>query len=283
MPELPEVETIRRGLEKYLVGRKIENVEVRLARIFQGDIKDITGAKFKDIKRFGKALVLDLNNGYSLAIHVKMTGQLVYKGKENSSEFAKQLPSKFTHVIFTLDRGAFLFYNDIRQFGWIKVLKTQEVQKQNFFKDLGPEPLVGQTSSGQSNLTLDKFKEIISNKSTNIKVLLMDQKKIAGVGNIYANDALFLAGIDPRRPAKSLAEDEIVKLYKAIIEVLKRGLKYGGSSENTYVNALGETGSYQEYALVYGKTGKPCPKCGTPIEFVRLGGRGTFFCSSCQH
>jgi formamidopyrimidine-DNA glycosylase len=286
MPELPEVETIRRGLEESLIGHTVEDVDVRLRRIFHGDEKEIIGAKFFKIKRFGKALVLELDNNFSLAIHVKMTGQLVYRGKGSGSNFTKHLPDKFTHVIFRLDDGV-LFYNDIRQFGWIKILKTEDVQRQNFFKELGPEPPVINSSQSTSSreketLSLDKFKTLLHGKNTNIKVLLMDQKRIGGIGNIYANDALHLSGINPSRAAKSMTDDEAVKLYKSIITVLKRGLKYGGSSENTYINAKGEKGHYQEHALVYGKAGKSCPTCGSKISSLKIGGRGTFYCEHCQ-
>lgn len=278
MPELPEVETIRLGLEKYIVGKKIISVEVRLKKILQGETSKIVGAKFKKIRRFGKALSLDLDNGYSVAVHVKMTGQLIWVSRV-SRAMGRQLPGKFTHVIFHL-KGGTLYYNDIRQFGWVKIMSTPDVEQMPFVRELGPEPF--------KDLTLEKLGEIIRNKSVKIKILLMDQKKIGGVGNIYANDALFLAGIDPRRPAKSLSVAETKKLYQSIIEVLKRGLKYGGSSENTYVNALGEKGNYQDHSLVYGKAakhakaGKICKVCGGKITFARLGGRGTFFCEKCQ-
>ncbi len=281
MPELPEVETIRMGLEKYLVGHKIVDVEVRLKKMVAGDVGEVRGAKIKGVRRFGKALSIDLNNGWSIAAHIKLTGQFIYEGP-NRPKDAKispvqvgQVPGKHTHVIFELDRGGFLYYNDIRQFGWIKIVPTEDVVKLPFVHELGPEPLGG--------LTLDKFREIVSKSSTKIKPLLMDQKKIGGVGNIYANDALFLARIDPSRSAKSLSTNEQSKLYKAIEEVLKKGLKYGGATEMNFVNVLGQPGGYQKYFLVYGQEGKPClGKCGGKIQKIRLGGRGTYYCPNCQ-
>ncbi|TSC89998.1 MAG: Formamidopyrimidine-DNA glycosylase [Microgenomates group bacterium Gr01-1014_5] len=285
MPELPEVETIRLGLERYVVGKKIVEVEVRLKKILQGDITKITGAKFKKIRRFGKALSLDLDNNYSIAIHVKMTGQLIWVSDESKvsrvSKAVGQLPNKFTHVIFKLDKGS-LYYNDIRQFGWLKIISTSDVEQMPFVRELGPEPPIGNRDGEREILTPEKFKQIVSGKNTKIKVLLMDQKRIGGVGNIYANDALFLAGIDPRRQAKSLSTNETKKLYQSIEEVLKQGLKYGGSSEFTYVNVLGETGEYQKYFLVYGFYKKPCSRCGGKISTMKIGGRGTFFCPHCQ-
>ena len=273
MPELPEVETIRLGLEKHLLGHKIEAVEIIHSKIFQGDPQKIIGAKFIKTRRLGKVLILDLDNNFSLVIHVKMTGQLIYS--------KSYIPHKHTHVIFKLKSknskvkgDAQLFYNDIRKFGWIRIVPTNEVLEMKFLKELGPEPLFG--------LTINVFQKIISNKSAPIKTLIMDQTKIGGVGNIYANDALFLAGIHPSRKAATLSKNEINKLFKALENVLRKGIKYGGSSENTYLNALGERGSYQEHSLVYGKKGKNCPKCKSPIQVIRLGGRGTFFCPRCQ-
>ena len=282
MPELPEVETIRLGLQKYLVGHKITDVEVKLPKIISGDTKNIIGAKFISVERYGKGLVINLENGYSIAIHIKLTGQLIYNDlvfvKNRNINISKQkvgnLPNKFTHVIFKLDKGAFLYYNDMRRFGWIKIIKTADLKTLAFFKDMGPEPF--------KDLTLEKFQDMLSKSSIAVKVLIMDQKKIGGVGNIYANDALFMAGIDPRRKAKELSKDETKKLFQAILEVLKNGLKYGGASELTYVNALGEEGGYQNHFLVYGKDGKPCSKDGTIIKKFFLGGRGTYFCSACQ-
>ncbi|MBI2405466.1 bifunctional DNA-formamidopyrimidine glycosylase/DNA-(apurinic or apyrimidinic site) lyase [Candidatus Microgenomates bacterium] len=287
MPELPEVETVRRGLEKYLVGHTITGVEVKLRKLVSGDTQNVIGGKIKGVRRAGKGLIIDLDNGYSVAIHIKLTGQLIYQGPDSpklklSEKVGGQLPNKWTHVIFRLDKNAFLYYNDLRQFGWIKIVKTDEIKNLPFFRELGPEPLVTGSSSWQAPLTLEKFREIVSRASTKIKPLLMDQKKIGGVGNIYANDALWLAGIDPRRTAKGLTPNEQSKLYNAILEVLKKGLAEGGASELNYVNALGQEGGYQKYFLVYGQEGQPCPKKHGLIQKIYLAGRGTYFCPACQ-
>lgn len=289
MPELPEVETIRIGLSKYLVGHKITSVDVKLKRIFTDDSKEIIDSKIIKVERFGKGLVIEFENGFALAIHIKMTGQLIYndlafvknKNMKISQNKVGVIPNKYTHVIFTLDRGAMLYYNDIRQFGWLKIVKRSEIEKLPFFKDLGPEPPIAKAMSGKP-LTFEIFNSIVSNSSLAIKPLIMDQKKISGIGNIYANDGLFLASIDPRRKAKTLTDGERRKLFKAILEVLSLGLKYGGASEMTYVNAFGEEGTYQDHFLVYGKRGKPCEKCGTEIKRITLAGRGTFYCPHCQ-
>jgi formamidopyrimidine-DNA glycosylase len=280
MPELPEVETIRKGLEKYLVGRTIEDVEIRLPKMMQGDTQRVKGAIVQAVRRYGKGLVIDLNNGYSIAIHVKMTGQLVYQGRgvpSGSMPLAGKvgsLPGNATHVIFTLDQNDKLYYNDIRQFGWLKIVPTESVAELGFFKSLGPEAL--------SSLTPEKFRSILTSNKSPIKPLLMEQKKIAGIGNIYANDALFLAKIHPSRPANSLSIDETTRLFNAIETVLRKGLEVGGASEWQYVNVLGEAGGYQNFFQVYGRVGKPCPNCGTTIEKIVMGGRGTFFCPTCQ-
>ncbi|HEX7042596.1 MAG TPA: bifunctional DNA-formamidopyrimidine glycosylase/DNA-(apurinic or apyrimidinic site) lyase [Patescibacteria group bacterium] len=288
MPELPEVETVRRGLEKYFVGHIIEDIDIKKPKIFQGDKKNITGAKVVAVKRFGKGLVIDLSNKYSMAIHIKLTGQLIYRGKDEPhvihtdlKRVGNTLPNPWTHVIFHLDRGATLYYNDIRQFGWIKVVPTEKVSGLPFFKDLGPEfPLV--SDSGQARMTEKMFGEVLSKSKIAIKPLIMDQKKMSGLGNIYANDGLYLAKIDPKRPAYSLTSKEIKSLYSAILEVLNKGLKEGGASELTFVNVLGESGNYQNHSLVYGKNGQKCKRDGTIIKRIMLGGRGTFFCPTCQ-
>ena len=279
MPELPEVETLRLGLQKYLVGHKILDVKVNVPKIFQGSAKQITGAKIVDIKRVGKGLIINLDNKYCLAVHLKLTGQVIYRDKKTadlklSSKAGGELPNKFTHVIFTLSDNAFLFYNDVRRFGWIKVIKDSDLKNLPFFKEMGPEPF--------KDLTLEKFQDILSKSSIAIKVLLMDQKRIGGIGNIYANDALFLASVDPRRPAKQITKQEVKKLYEAILEVLKNGLKYGGASDVDFINVLGQEGKYQDYFLAYGKKGEKCSKCSGTIEKIMVGGRGTYFCPACQ-
>ncbi|HLD01242.1 MAG TPA: bifunctional DNA-formamidopyrimidine glycosylase/DNA-(apurinic or apyrimidinic site) lyase, partial [Patescibacteria group bacterium] len=288
------------GLQKYLVGHVIESIDVRLPKIVSGDVGQVEGVKVLDVRRFGKGLVIDLSNSYSIAIHIKMTGQLVYvgekaKGAKIATEKVGTLPGAHTHVIFHLDDGsnpqsksdltlpspargegkAVLYYNDLRRFGWIKILLTKDIPELPFFKELGPEPF--------KELTLDVFKKIIqSSPKSPIKPLLMDQKKIGGIGNIYANDALYRAKIDPRRKAATLTEKEMKTLFDAIEEVMRKGIEMGGSSEWSYVNVLGEVGGYQKLFLVYGQDGKPCVRCKTLIEKVQFGGRGTYFCSTCQ-
>ncbi len=306
MPELPEVETVRRGLEKYVVGHKILDIEILHLKPFQGEKEKVLNSKIVSARRIGKGLILGLANGYSLAIHIKLTGQLVFRDSKTQSEPLSpkvgSLPNKYTHVIFHLSslnteplghserseesrdpsampqddkRSAILYFNDMRRFGWIKVIKTDEISSLPFFKSMGPEPF--------KDLSLKIFIKLVSNSSTKIKPFIMDQTKIGGIGNIYANDALFKAKIDPKRPAKSLNIKETNELYDSIIKVMEKSFEEGGASELSFVNILGQEGNYQNHSLVYGKTGKKCPRDdGGIIKRISLGGRGTFFCDMCQ-
>lgn len=283
MPELPEVETIRRGLEKHLVGHTIVRVDVRLPKQVNGPTKQTCGALVTAARRFGKGLVIDLDNGFSIAIHVKMTGQLVYRRQLGSSKVPRvskglghvvKLPDKYTHVVISLDNDAVLFYRDIRQFGWIKVVPTAQVLELPFFKSLGPEPL--------RDLDFEIFSAVLKKRKTPIKSLLMDQRLISGIGNIYANDALWCAQVNPKRPANSLTQEEQKRLLEAIETVLRKGIEAGGASEWQYVNILGEAGQYQNFFQVYRKDGKSCSRCGATIKRIKMSGRGTFYCPECQ-
>ena len=287
MPELPEVETIRLGLQKYLVGHRILSLEIKDKKLFEGEAGNVIGAEITGIRRFGKGLVIDLDNDYSIAVHVKLTGQLVFRGKKTKNlpvakPITSVLPNKFTRAIFYLDKDSFLYFNDVRRFAWMKILRTEEVKNLPFFKELGPEPPVA-ASIGVQPLTLELFSKIINSSNSSIKVLLMDQKKIGGIGNIYANDALFDAGISPKRPAKSLSKEEIKTLYNSLIKVLKRGLKYHGASDMNFVDILGQAGEYQQHFLVYRRKGQRCKRCTGIIKKIKLAGRGTYYCTQCQH
>lgn len=281
MPELPEVESVKLQLNKYLVGHTIQKVEIRNQKIFDGNPKDIEGAKVKNVRRFAKVLSIDLSNNKSLIIHIKLTGQLLYRGpnlktpETLSKKVVGGIPGPHTHVIFHLNGGGFLYYNDVRRFGWIRVYDTDKVETEGFVQKLGPEPF--------KNLDLDYFKKILSKTGRAIKVVIMDQSKIGGVGNIYASDALWLSKINPKTPAKNLSEEQTEKLFDAIHEVLKNGLKYGGASELAFVTPDGAEGKYQEHTLVYGKQGTLCKNCKKEkIEKYFLGGRGTYVCPVCQ-
>ncbi|QQS39206.1 bifunctional DNA-formamidopyrimidine glycosylase/DNA-(apurinic or apyrimidinic site) lyase [Candidatus Woesebacteria bacterium] len=280
MPELPEVESIRLQLTKYVVGHKIEKTEINYKKCFQGDPNKLKQAKIGEIRRFGKAIVIDLNNKLSILIHVKMTGQLIYRGPNLSpapaiSDKVKGgLGGKHTHVVFHLNKDAKLFFNDYRKFGWIKVVKTDEVEEDKFIKNIGPEPF--------KDLTIEYFTKTLSKTKRNIKSVLMDQKVVAGVGNIYANDALWLSGIHPTTPAHKLPPEKVKELYHAIEQVLQRGLADGGASENSFVTPDGADGNYQKHFLAYDKKGEKCVRCGGIFVKDKVGGRGSVYCPKCQ-
>ena len=280
MPELPEVETMRIQLEKFLVGLIISNVEIKTPS-YNLPSENIIGAKITAVRRFAKVTSIDLSNGYSILTHVKLTGQYIYRGpnlrspSKLSSKVVGGIGGPHTHIIFDFTDGGKLYYNDIRKFGWVRVLKTKDVANEKFVKALGPEPF--------KDLTLEYFTNLLSKSKRNIKVLLMDQTKIGGIGNIYANDCLWLSAISPQRAANTLTFNEQKKLYSAIETVLKAGLKYGGASELAFVTPDGNEGEYQNHTLVYGHTGQICANCKkTEIEKFFLGGRGTYWCPKCQ-
>jgi len=288
MPELPEVETIRRDSQKALVGRKILGAEILADKVVRSpEIKNLR-AKIKVARRRGKILILDLDNQQSLMVHFKMTGQLIYnekvKTKNEKPDLAGghyivgslEVPNKFTRVIFNLDKGK-LYFNDLRKFGWVKLVQTKEVEQMKEIKNLGVEPLT-------PNFTFKAFLEIIKKRPKKpIKMLLLDQQLISGIGNIYASEALFWAKILPTRLAGSLSEAEIKALYAAINKVLKEGIATGGSSENTYVDLYGEKGNYLKKEVVYRREGQNCPRhCGSQVKRLKQGGRSSFFCPKCQ-
>lgn len=287
MPELPEVETLKLGLQKYIKGKKIVAVDVIDPTLLSGDSKDIIGAKVNEIKRYAKGIVLELNNGSAVAFHIKLTGQLIYRDKSNKDlEVLKptpsKVPNKWTRVDIILDKDSHLYFQEVRRFAWMKILPLKELKTLPFFKTLGPEPIPS-PGSDTPLLTLDLFTQIAQKSNLPIKVLLMEQKKIGGIGNIYANDSLFDAKIDPRRRAKELSAKEAKTLFESLLKVLKNGIKYRGSSELNFVDILGQKGEYQNHFLIYGRKNKPCRRDdGGIIEKIYLGGRGTFYCPNCQ-
>jgi formamidopyrimidine-DNA glycosylase len=281
MPELPEVELLRRGLSRYIEGLVVADVDLITPKIFSGKTEKVIGGKVIAVRRFAKMLSIDLSNGYSLAVHVKMTGRLIYRGKKQPGKLEVdadlvKLPNKHTHLMFTFKNGDKLFYNDLRKFGWIKIIPTSEVEKLPFVSKLGPEPF--------RDLTLEQFSEILSKYSRPVKTLLMDQSRISGVGNIYANEALFCAGILPQRKANTVKAGEAKKLFDCILKVLEAGMNFGGSSTDAYRDVLGQKGKYQEHYMAYNREGQRClrARCKGVIVKKKLGGRGTYYCSHCQ-
>jgi formamidopyrimidine-DNA glycosylase len=265
MPELPEIETIKRYLEKDLIGRKIKDVKILNKKSFIGDKKKILNSKILKIERKGKILIFRLNNDLNLVFHLKLTGQLIFLNFLRNSEI-----KNYTRVIFILDEG-FLIFNDARKFGWVKVLDNKDLN--NELSKIGKEPF---------DLNFKYLKEIFSKTKRTIKIVLMDQRQIAGLGNIYANEALFLAKIHPLKPANKLKNNEIKNLLSAIKKVIKKAIKLQGTSFKFYVKPDESKGSYQEEFLVYQRKNEKCLRCKSKIEYIKIGGRGSFYCSNCQ-
>lgn len=282
MPELPEVEIIARELDKNLRNKKIKSIEVSREKSFQGASHELVGKTIEAISRRAKMTLFRFKKWDSLLlIHLKMTGQLVWrKGTKNvagghpSADWVGSLPSKHTRVIINFVDGSKLFFNDLRIFGWLKVMKKVDWQK---LEAKLPADVL------DDNFTLDFFRQTLLHSGKAIKLVIMDQAKMGGVGNIYANDALLLAKIKPNRPAKSLTEKEMGRLHLALKKILAKGVKYGGASYSNYVAPSGMGGSYQKHFLAYKQAGKVCKLCKKGIiKKVTLGGRGTFFCPNCQ-
>jgi formamidopyrimidine-DNA glycosylase len=261
MPELPEVETVVRTLRPALVGRRILNAEFLQLRVLRGSpietAKSLAGRRIKSIERHGKFIAIRLDRGY-LVIHLGMTGKLLVNAA----------PTKWTHAIFTLDQGI-LHYDDQRQFGRLEY----GVELPPRVAALGPEPL---------EITLADFTARVRARRSPVKAVLLNQAVVRGMGNIYADEALFRAGVHPKRAAASLRKERIELIYNAMREVLAEAIESRGSSVSNYVDADGRKGSFQTAHRVYRRTGKPCTKCGAEIKRIVLVQRGTHFCPKCQ-
>lgn len=287
MPELPEVETVRRGLASLIIGKSITSVDHDTEKSFPNapaDVKNfLVGASITEVRRRAKVLLIDLSSDYTLVVHLKMTGQLVYvaldvrfgAGHPNDS-LVNALPDKSTRVSLHFSDDSTLFFNDQRKFGWMRLMPTVEVPNIDFMKKVGPEPL-------EADFTAAQFAERFTRRGkTNIKAAILDQTVVAGVGNIYADEALWGAKIHPKRLVNSLTKDEFKKLYQELREVMNLAIEKGGSSNSTYVNAEGKKGSYMDFARVFRREGLTCPRCDTTIEKLRVAGRGTHICPYCQ-
>jgi formamidopyrimidine-DNA glycosylase len=283
MPELPEIEMLRRALSATLVGRTIVGVEVRLPKVFRAapglGTEDVVGAKVQGLRRRGKHLVLDLSNGLSLVFHLRLTGQvvqvrggeLVAAGGHPVPEFGSPLPHRATHLIFELDEGGRLYVTDIRQFGFCLLMPTSEVTGFLDAQRLGLDAL-------GPDLTEEALRGILRQRRTaRLKSLLLDQTAIAGLGNIYADEALWLARLNPLRPAGSWSPEEAARLQRSIREVLDHALVHGVAR---VVN--GRAAADRDFPRVHGREGERCPRCGATVERIRVDGRSTYFCPACQ-
>ncbi len=286
MPELPEVETVRRGLEKLIVKKIIQHASSSSPKSFPNAPVDVEtflyGAKISTVRRRAKVLLIELDSKYSLVIHLKMTGQLVYRGKQSfgaghpNDSLVGELPDKSTRVIITFTDGSKLFFNDQRKFGWVKLIPTAEVPNIDFMKKVGPEPLSDATHFE------DFLTRVRRRSGTTIKAAILDQSVIAGVGNIYADESLWGAKIHPATRVKYLSDNQLQELFEQIKYILALAIEKGGSTDKNYVNAEGKSGSYLGLARVFRREGKPCERCGSIIEKIKVAGRGTHVCPHCQ-
>ena len=285
MPELPEVTVITEQLNKKLRGLVLESIEYDWSKKFDWgkfSIKDLKGQKIEKVERAGKIVLIRLGNQITVLIHLKLTGQLIYQdaktrvaGGHPIPPLNLPVPNKTTRVTFTFTNQGHLYFNDVRKFGWVKIVENDESKiKEAIGTELGPDPQV---------MSYEQFRERLAKRGqARIKKLLMDQSFIAGVGNIYSDEALWRAKIHPRRPAVSLKPSEVRKLYEGIRDCLKLAIEKGGSSRNAFVDSGGEKGLYLSYAKAYHMTGKPCARCKTPIVRQKMDGRSAHFCPACQ-
>ncbi len=297
MPELPEVENLRRGLERNIVGQKVLKVVVKKPKLVSGKgnirkaseltargfEKGVKGETFAKVDRRAKNLIFQFQSGKVILVHLKMSGQFVYKPKTGKKiigghpiELSETvLPNKHSHIIFELEKGT-LYYNDTRMFGYLLYYPSIEAfEKENHFDLLGLEPT-------DKNFTLKYLEKGLKNKKGKIKSVLMGQSVVVGLGNIYADESLFEAKIHPERSASSLKKQEIMKLYKAIKRILGRAIEVGGSSVATYRLLDDTQGNYAREHKVYGKAGKNCPRCGKVLKKITVQSRTTIFCPYCQ-
>ncbi|MEW4368956.1 DNA-formamidopyrimidine glycosylase [Paenibacillus kandeliae] len=273
MPELPEVETVRRTLNTLIPGKQIERVTVSLPRIVQRPddpqqfALELQGHTIETVERRGKFLRI-IMDGLVMVSHLRMEGRYgVYRQDEPVE--------KHTHVIFHFTDGTELRYKDVRQFGTMHLFKTGEDMESKPLMQLGKEPL-------DPTFTTEQFIQIIGKRKTMIKPVLLNQAYVVGIGNIYVDEALFRAGIHPETIAGNLNEEQLIRLHEAIVSTLNDAVAAGGSSIKSYVNGQGEMGMFQHSLRIYGRKAQPCHECGTLIEKTVVGGRGTHYCPVCQ-
>jgi formamidopyrimidine-DNA glycosylase len=274
VPELPEVETIRRRLEPALVGRRFEHVEIADPRLTRPEPPEVVaaeleGERVRAIGRRGKYLIVEFESGRHLLIHLRMTGNVLHPARSLSDD------DPHRRAVVRLDDGSDVAYRDVRRFGTWELLEPGELEEYFTARRLGGEPL-------ERSFTTTSLERAFANRRAPVKAALLDQRAAAGVGNIYADEALWRARIHPLRPAGSLSKDELAALRKAVRQALETGIARQGATLRDYRAPDGARGRMQERFRVYGRAGEPCPRCGTPIEKIRAGGRGTWFCPSCQ-
>ena len=288
MPELPEVETIRVGLNKLIVGKIIKRAQaIDSPKSFPNNQNDVNvfmvGATVAAVRRRAKVLLIDISTNYTMVIHLKMTGQLVYVGAERfggghpDEDLINDLPGRFTRVVIEFTDSSHLYFNDMRRFGWVKLYPTLEVPNINFMQKVGPEPL----SDDFTGAVL--FERLQRRKNTTIKAAILDQTVLAGVGNIYADESLWAVKLHPATRVGVIPKSIIYSLTSAIKEVMLLSLSHGGSTDKNYVDAEGKKGNYLKFANVFRREGQTCPRHPSVlIEKLRVAGRGTHICPVCQ-
>ncbi len=294
MPELPEVESLRRSLIPFVQEKTITKIQITKPKLVssRGTIRSVNEEKTKqfisqltnetiqDVQRRAKNLIFIFKSGKIMLVHLKMTGQLVYQDSKKQISGGHpinnlQLPSKHTHLIFTLNEGT-LYYNDIRQFGYLLFFADSDsLYSGNHFAHLGPEPL-------DANFSLTKFSQAMESKKTTLKSVLLDQKVVVGLGNIYADEVCFYAKVLPTRNCQTLTTSEKKLLFYGIQKILNKAISLGGSSIANYLLADGSQGNYVREHKVYGRGGKPCLICNHILKSIKLKGRTTVYCPQCQ-
>lgn len=285
MPELPEVETLKTGLSSRITNKKIKNIIIFNEKSFifyKSKLENVLGSAIRQVNRRGKLLIIELSNDYNLLVHLKMTGQLVFVGKNRfgaghpNDSLVSKLPDNSTRVEFIFDDNTKLYFNDQRKFGWIKLVNNNDLIEVKFLQKLGPEPL-------EKEFTFELFKQrLLKHPKSNIKAVLLNQEVIAGIGNIYADESLWGAKIHPSTKVIDISSVKLKNLYKEIIYILNLSIQKGGSSNRNYVNADGKKGSFTEFARVFRREKLNCPRCSTIIHKIRVAGRGTHICPKCQ-
>ena len=287
MPELPEVEVVKRSLKSSIRHLTIKKVTINTNKlryfIKKKHFNKIINKKILSIKRRSKYILINLSSNLSLLAHLGMTGKFIIEnntGIKNKTSFYYEInknDQKHNHLIFHLSQNKKLIYNDVRKFGFIKIINSKNIQKNDHIRLLGPEPL-------SNNFNLKYFKDCIVSKKRKLKDLLMDQKFVSGLGNIYVNEVLFLSKLDPTRPVNTLKPLDIVKILNFIKKILKLSIKKGGSSIKNFNNSNGKNGEFQQQFNVYGRAGKLCLKkqCKELIRKINISNRSSFFCASCQ-
>lgn len=284
MPELPEVETIRRDLRRVIVGQTIQAVQVRKKRVLRQPgamVKRVlAGQAITKIERRGKLLLFSLTDkDLFFGIHLKMTGQLMYRRKNkvvaggHDWPVAEELPNKYTAVIFTFADGSQLFFNDVRQFGYVKLMNNEE--RASVLAGYGPEPL-------SSVFVWQDFYQAIKGRTTSLKAALLNQQIVAGIGNIYADEICFSARLRPNRSVGRLSQTQCRAVHTACQRILRSAIQQRGTTFRDYADTRGKKGNFSRFLKVYGRVGQPCRRCRTPLQKIQTAGRGTTFCPQCQ-